>query len=214
MPFPMAPIIAAAAAMVIGVVFALPAVRIRGLPVAVVTLALAVALEAVWFRNVDLVSIDGKDITGPSLFGARPVGRLRSRLPAARLLPSSSSWSSSAIAVGVSKLRTSRLGAAMLAVRANERAAAAAGINVVRTKIARVRHRRVHRRPGGLDARVQAGQRHRRVVQRYLGLSLFATATSPGITSVSGAMVAGVLAIDGVLVTFLRTMSTSGRGTR
>src|SRR3546814_7378422 len=40
-----------------------------------------------------------------------------------------------ATAIGVAWLRTSRLGSAMLAVRANERSAAAAGISVTRVKI-------------------------------------------------------------------------------
>ena len=39
------------------------------------------------------------------------------------------------VGVGVAKLRTSRLGSEMLAVRANERSAAGAGINVVRVKL-------------------------------------------------------------------------------
>ena len=39
------------------------------------------------------------------------------------------------VALGVSWLRTSRLGTAMLAVRSDERSAAAAGINVVRVKL-------------------------------------------------------------------------------
>ncbi|NED70697.1 ABC transporter, partial [Streptomyces sp. SID10244] len=41
-PFPIAPILAALVATVVGVVVGLPALRIRGLPVAVVTLGLAV----------------------------------------------------------------------------------------------------------------------------------------------------------------------------
>src|SRR5690606_37290002 len=53
-PFPLAPLLAALGATAIGVVVGLPALRIRGLLVAVVTLTLAVALEAVWFRNNDL----------------------------------------------------------------------------------------------------------------------------------------------------------------
>ncbi|SDU26814.1 Branched-chain amino acid ABC-type transport system, permease component [Gordonia westfalica] len=50
-PFPIAPVSAALVATVVGVVVGLPALRIRGLPVAVVTLSLAVFLEAFWFRN-------------------------------------------------------------------------------------------------------------------------------------------------------------------
>jgi len=71
-PFPLAPVVAALAATVIGVVVGLPALRIRGLPVAIVTLSLAVALQALWFQNVDLVGSAGKTITAPRLFGFAP----------------------------------------------------------------------------------------------------------------------------------------------
>ena len=42
-PFPIAPILAALGAMVVGVIVGLPAIRVRGLFVAVVTLAMAYA---------------------------------------------------------------------------------------------------------------------------------------------------------------------------
>ena len=68
-PFPLAPILAALGATVIGVVVGIPALRIRGLPVAIVTLSLAVAVQAVWFQNTDLVGSAGKSVTEPKLFG-------------------------------------------------------------------------------------------------------------------------------------------------
>ena len=52
-------------ATVVGVVVGLPALRIRGLPVAVVTLSLAVFLEAFWFRNNEFNGgIDGAVVQG------------------------------------------------------------------------------------------------------------------------------------------------------
>jgi ABC-type branched-subunit amino acid transport system ATPase component/ABC-type branched-subunit amino acid transport system permease subunit len=201
-PFPVAPILAALAATAIGVVFALPAVRVRGLPVAVVTLALAVALEAAWFRNTDLVTSSGKDITGPELLGIDLTigqGAAYPRLAFCLLVLGVLV----AVAVGVSKLRTSRLGSAMLAVRANERAAAAAGIDVVRTKIAAFA---IGAFIAGLAGSMLAYKQGNVTVASfsvYLGLSLFATSYLTGITSVSGALVAGVLAIDGIMVSLL-----------
>ncbi len=70
MPFPLAPLLAALVATVIGVAVGLPALRLRGLTLGVVTLALAYAIEAVWFRNVDIVPSSGARVTPPSLFGA------------------------------------------------------------------------------------------------------------------------------------------------
>ncbi|MDH3060262.1 ABC transporter permease, partial [Gordonia alkanivorans] len=134
-PFPIAPVLAALAATVVGVVVGLPALRIRGLPVAVVTLSLAVFLEAFWFRNNEFNGgIDGAVVKDPSLFGL-DLG-----------IGSGSTYPNIAfgilclivltlVGLGVARLRTSRLGASMLAVRANERSAAAAGVNVSRTKL-------------------------------------------------------------------------------
>ena len=60
-----------------------------------------------------------------------------------------------ALCLLVANLRRSVLGQQMLAVRANERAAAATGINVARVKITAYAHLLVHRRYGGVDVRLQ-----------------------------------------------------------
>ena len=69
-PFPIAPLLAATAAAVVGVVVGLPALRLRGLTLGVVTLALAFGLEAIWFRNTDLGRAPfGNTVEQPELFG-------------------------------------------------------------------------------------------------------------------------------------------------
>jgi ABC-type branched-subunit amino acid transport system permease subunit len=135
LPFPIAPLVAALVATVLGVVVGLPALRIRGLTVAVVTLTLAYTLEAVWFRNLDFVTSSGIEIKTPKLFGydlgigsGADYPRVRFGLLCLLVLVG--------VALAVAKLRNSRLGSQMLAVRANERSAAAAGIDVVRVKLA------------------------------------------------------------------------------
>src|SRR5690606_35768342 len=123
------------AATVVGVVVGLPALRIRGLLVGVVTLTLAVTVEALWFRNNDLNGgSSGAKVAAPELFGLDlAAGRgLAFPRPAFSLLCLAVL---TVTAVGVAKLRTSGLGSAMLAVRANERSASAAGISVVRVKV-------------------------------------------------------------------------------
>ena len=197
-PFPIAPLLAALGAMVIGVIVGLPALRIRGLPVAVVTLALAVALEAVWFRNSDLVSSSGKNVTGPSLFGfnlrvgsGNAYPRMEFCLLVLVVLV--------AVAIGVAKLRTSRLGSAMLAVRANERSAAAAGIDVVRTKLAAFAIGAFIAGVGGSLLAYKQGNVTFDSFDAVLGLSVFATAYLAGITSVSGGILAGILGFEGLV---------------
>jgi ABC-type branched-subunit amino acid transport system ATPase component/branched-subunit amino acid ABC-type transport system permease component len=211
LPFPLAPIVAALGATVIGVVIAIPAVRIRGLPVAVVTLALAVALEAIWFKNSDLVSSSGKTVTGPSLFGIDLSPGLGTKayprpgfcVAVVVLLVM--------VATGVALLRRSALGARMLAVRANERSAATAGIDVVRTKIVAFA---IGAFIAGL-AGSMLGYLHGNVsvdsFSVFLGLSVFATVYLAGITSVSGGITAGMLGAGGIVFTSLDHALSLGR---
>ena len=202
-PFPIAPIVAAGGAMLIGVVVGLPAVRIRGLPLAAVTLSLAVAVQAVWFDNSDLVSSSGKDVKGPTLFGldlrvgsGAAYPRLAFCLMALAVLI--------AVALSVAKLRTSRLGAAMLAVRANERSAAATGINVVVVKLGAIAIAAFIAGIGGSLLAYQQTNVSSAQFDAILGLGLFATAYTAGVTSVSGGILAGMLAFTGIAYYFMK----------
>jgi ABC-type branched-subunit amino acid transport system ATPase component/branched-subunit amino acid ABC-type transport system permease component len=197
-PFPIAPVLAALVAMVVGVVVGLPALRIRGLPVAVVTLALAVAVQALWFQNTDIVGPSGKNIHGPTFFGLNlEVGsgvaypRIAFCLMVLVVVV--------LVGASVARLRTSRLGSAMLAVRANERSAAAAGIDVVRTKIAAFGIAAFIAGIGGSLLAYKQGNVTFDSFDVILGLTLFATVYLAGITSVSGGLLAGVLGTGGIV---------------
>jgi ABC-type branched-subunit amino acid transport system ATPase component/ABC-type branched-subunit amino acid transport system permease subunit len=202
-PFPIAPILAALAATVIGVIVGLPALRIRGLPVAVVTLALAVALEAFWFRNNDLNGgIQGAPIGPPTIFSldlgvgsgdAYP--RLAFGIFCLIVLL--------AVGVGVAVLRRSRLGAAMLAVRANERSAAAAGIDVPRTKIVAFAIGAFIAGLGGALLGYAQTLASPDTFTAIGGLGLFATVYIAGATSLAGGVAAGIIAPGGILFILL-----------
>jgi sulfate-transporting ATPase len=197
-PFPVAPILAALGATVIGVVVGLPALRIRGLLVAVVTLSLAVTLEAVWFRNNDLNGgTEGLNVPAPRLFGLDlgiGAGEGYPR-PAFGLLCLGVLV---LIALGVVWLRISRLGSAMLAVRANERSAAATGISVVRTKLIGFALGAFIAGIGGCLLAYKQTNVTWESYSALLGLLVFSTAYLAGITSVSGALAAGVLTAGGI----------------
>jgi ABC-type branched-subunit amino acid transport system ATPase component/ABC-type branched-subunit amino acid transport system permease subunit len=197
-PFPLAPVVAALAAAVIGVVVGLPALRIRGLPVAIVTLSLAVALQALWFQNVDLVGSAGKSIATPKLFGLSLGPGSGSEYPrpqfclmvlAVLIL----------VALSVAFVRRSPLGSAMLAVRANERSAAASGINVVATKIAAFAIAAFIAGIGGSLYGYRLGTVTWDSFDVLLGLGFFATVYVAGVTSVSGGVLAGMLAAGGLV---------------
>ena len=196
-PFPIAPLLAALGAMAVGVVVLLPALRIRGLSVAVVTLTLGVAIEAVWFRNAQYAGTSGKDVVGPRLFGLDLRAQVGTNFPRIQfgllvliVLVS--------VALGVARLRTSRLGSEMLAVRANERSAAGAGVDVVRVKLIAFAIGSFIAGLGGSLIGYFQGNVTFDAFTALVGLSIFATAYIGGITSVSGGLVAGLLAVGGL----------------
>ena len=196
-PFPIAPLLAAGVATVVGVVVGLPALRIRGLPVAVVTLALAVSLQAFWFHNPDYNGgFNGAPISTPSLFGIK----FRVDVQSNRLAFGFMCLTVLAlVAIGVALLRRSRLGAAMAAIKANERSAAAVGIDVARTKIAAFA---IASYIAGLGGCLLAYQQQSAIPTTFdsiAGLGLFATAFLAGITSVYGGILAGIIAGGGIL---------------
>ncbi|HET6954592.1 MAG TPA: branched-chain amino acid ABC transporter permease/ATP-binding protein [Acidimicrobiales bacterium] len=197
-PFPFAPLLAALAATVLGVVVGLPALRLRGLTLGVVTLALAYAIEAVWFRNTQIVSSDGASVIQPELLGldlsvgtGRAFPRIEFGLLCLVVLVG--------VAWGVARLRTSALGSAMLAVRANERSAAGIGVNVVRVKVLSFA---LASFIAGLGGSLLAYRRSVVTFDSFTafgGLTLLSTAYLAGITSVYGGILAGVLASGGIV---------------
>ncbi|ADP83407.1 branched-chain amino acid ABC transporter permease/ATP-binding protein [Pseudofrankia inefficax] len=197
-PFPFAPLLAALGATVLGVVIGLPALRLRGLTLGVVTLALAYAIEAVWFRNTQIVSTEGGKVTQPKLFGldlqigsGHAFPRLAFGLLVLVVLV--------AVAFGVARLRMSALGSAMLAVRANERSAAGIGINVVRIKVISFAIGSFIAGLGGALLAYRFGVVTFDSYSAVGGLSLLTVAYLAGVTSVWGGVNAGILSSSGII---------------
>ncbi|MFC8531291.1 ATP-binding cassette domain-containing protein [Nocardia sp. NPDC057227] len=202
-PFPLAPLAAALVTAAIGVLFGLPALRTRGLPLMVGTLTLAVFLDAFWFQNSAVNGgLTGAPVPAPGIFGLDlGIGAGQSYPRAAFALLCLGVLL--AVAVGVALLRRSGLGAAMLAVRANERAAAAAGVDVRRTKLTAFG---LGAFIAGLGGALLAYQQTLATAPTYpvfAGLGLFAIAYVTGITSVTGAVLAGLLGAGGFAFTLL-----------
>ncbi|WP_439031675.1 ABC transporter permease subunit [Gordonia terrae] len=198
-PFPFAPIIAAVVATVLGVVVGLPALRVRGLPLTVVTLALAVFLEAFWFRNPSLNGgVTGAPIDTPRFLGidlgigaGENYPRLAFGVLCLIVLV--------LVGLGVAWLRRSTLGTDMLAVRANERSAAATGIDVSRTKLAAFGIGAFIAGLGGSLLGYQQTLATAESFTVFLGISLFAVMYIAGITSITGGILAGLMAPGGLL---------------
>lgn len=197
LPFPIAPFVAALAATVIGVLVAVPALRLRGIALGVVTLAFAYAIEAVWFRNTDIVGTRGAPIATPKLFGIDLGIGLGKTFPSLNF-GFLCLFTLLLMGVGVALLRRSPLGSAMLAVRANERSAAGVGVNVVRVKIGAFA---ISSFIAGCGGCLMAYRRTTVTFESFSaigGLALLATVYLAGITSVWGGVLSGVLAAGGL----------------
>jgi len=212
-PFPVAPFLAAAAACLIGVAVGLPALRTRGSNLAVLTLAAAVAAEELVFK-APLVSggLRGSPIPRPSLAGVdlAITGRRPGQFPtvsfglfALTVL--------AALALGVAALRRRPLGRRMLAVRANERAASAAGIDPVATKLLAFGLSAFCAGVAGALIAYQQGTVSFESFGVFVSLSYLAVAYVGGVASIAGALVGGSLVAGGILFTAVEDVAGLGR---
>jgi branched-chain amino acid transport system permease protein len=202
--FPGGAIAGTLAATALGFAAGASALRVRGVSLAVVTLAAAVAIEQFGFAN----STWGAGATGspvPELqllgidLGSRASFRgLDGDLPSPIL-----GFVVLAIVVGlgllVANLRRSGLGRRMLAVRANERAAAAAGIDVRNTKFAAYALASFIAGIGGTLYGYALGSVSAERFGILIALGFVAFAYVGGITLVSGAVIGGLIATSGVI---------------
>src|SRR6185295_13772294 len=138
--FPWGPLAGSAAAVVVGLLVGVSALRVRGVSLAVVTLAGEIAIEQFGFANSRWgAGPSGSPVGQPRLFGFAIGGNAKYRGLDGKLPSPVIGFvylvAVIALCLLVANLRRAVLGQQMLAVRANERAAAAAGINVARVKI-------------------------------------------------------------------------------
>ncbi|MFF0043028.1 ATP-binding cassette domain-containing protein [Streptomyces mirabilis] len=132
-PFELALLAGVLGTVPIGLLFALPAVRTRGVNLAIITLGLGTTLEAMIFQNTELSTTPGSDgiaVGHQTLFGTSISGVDHPQRYAAVVLVLFV-----AAALVVANVRRSRTGRRLVAVRANERAAAALGIDVRAAKL-------------------------------------------------------------------------------
>lgn len=132
-PFELALLAGVLGTVPIGLLFALPAVRTRGVNLAIITLGLGTTLETMVFQNTDLSTTPGSDgiaVGKQTLFGIDISGVDHPQRYAAVVLVMFV-----AATLVVANVRRSRTGRRLIAVRANERAAAALGIDVRAAKL-------------------------------------------------------------------------------
>lgn len=202
LPFPFGMIVAALVATALGIVVGVPALRIRGAQLAVVTLAAALAIQSFVFNNPSLTPAQGNLIADPTLFGIDLGVREGTDLVTWRFALMV------LVVVAVCTLAVLRImggatGRAMLAVRSNERAAASVGIDVARTKLLGFAVSAFLAGIGGCLIGYSRGQLSAGSFTVMIGLTVLAMTYVGGITSVSGAFLAGIAGPLGVGYVFL-----------
>lgn len=131
-PFLPAYIVAVVAAVPIGVLFALPAIRAKGINLAIVTLAMAVTVSDLLFGNSSIIGSQAGTPVGESesFFGLNINAVTHAQRYVIFCLVIFA-----VCAIGIANMRRGSAGRRLIAVRTNERAAAALGINVFAVKI-------------------------------------------------------------------------------
>ena len=202
--FPLAPLIAIAVATVLGLLVAVSALRVRGVSLAVVTLAAAVAIEQFGFANSTWGGGSGASpVPPPKLFGFSlgPDSSFRGlddKLPS----PVFGFFTLAvivALALLIANVRRSSVGRQMLAVRSNERAAAAAGINVTAVKLTAFGLSALIAGMAGVMYSYEFGGVNSARFGALAALGLLAFAYVGGITMISGAMFAGLISTGGLV---------------
>jgi branched-chain amino acid transport system permease protein len=202
--FPVAALAGIAVAVVIGLITAVSAVRVRGVSLAVVTLAGAVAIQNFGFVNSTWGGgLAGSPVPGPKWFGLdlgpqAPFRGIDGNLPSPVF-----GWVALACCVlsmiGIGYVRRGRLGQRMLAVRSNERAAAAAAINPRTVKLAAFGIAAFIAGLAGVLYAYNFGSVSADRFGAVTALSLIAFAYAGGITQISGAVFAGLISAQALI---------------
>jgi ABC-type branched-subunit amino acid transport system permease subunit len=201
---PFSLILAGLCAVPVGLVIGLPALRLRGVNLAVVTLGFAAAMDALIFSSMGFAGgTAGLPIKAPHLLGlnlAANVGSSTNRpIFGVMVLVV-------VILIGllVARLRRGPAGRMLLAIRSNERAAGSVGINVAQGKLMAFALAAFIAGIGGALTGYLQGELTADSFAAFTSISLLAIVFVAGVGRIAGAVVAGVMfSAAGLFVTFL-----------
>src|SRR5919112_1225110 len=202
--FPLAPVLGAGVAVLLGLVAAVSALRVRGVSLAVVTLGAAVAIAQFGFINQTWGGgASGSPVPEPHLLGL-DLGPQSSFRGLDGSLPSPVfGWLVLAVTIGlcllVASVRRGSLGQRMLAVRSNERAAAAAAVDVRNVKLIAFGISAFIAGVAGTLYAYNFGSVSASRFDVITALGLIAFAYAGGITLVSGAIFAGLISTEALM---------------
>ncbi len=198
--FPFSPLAAVLLTGVLGALVGLPAVKVRGLNLAILTLGAAVAIQELLFKWTWFVGDAGRaEVPDPAFGGVNltingpgdAYPRAAFGLLCAGVLL--------VCGLAVANLRKGATGLSWLAVRANEQAAAAAGVNVRGAKLSGFALSAMLAGLGGCLLAYQRLALSADSFSVFSSLSLVALTYLAGIAAMSGSLTAGLLAPVGLL---------------
>jgi ABC-type branched-subunit amino acid transport system permease subunit len=203
-PFPFDMLLAALFAVPLGLLIGVPALRLRGVNLAVVTLAAAFAIDALLFNNEGFSGgLRGSDIPPPTIFGL-DLGIAKGDSYPRVIFGVFVLVVVCLVGLLVARLRNAPAGRMFIAVRSNERAASAVGINVARTKLLAFGLSAFIAGLGGCLFAYQQQTISPPSFAVFTSLGLLAVTYVAGVGRIAGAVVAGVmLSSTGLMVTAL-----------
>lgn len=207
-PFLLGALAGVAGAAVAGMLVGLPALRTRGVNLAVITFGLGFAIQALIFRNPDLAASpasSGINVNAPTIFGYSVDPFID---------PEAYSFMCLIVLIAVvavvANLRRSRTGRRLLAVRTNERAAASLGIAVFPAKLYAFALAAAIAAVGGvLLAFTSATIQYFALFDPFQSVFLVALVVIGGLGYLSGPQWAGVMATGGLGIYFIGQINDS-----
>jgi len=203
-PFPWAPLVGIAAAVVLGLVTAVSALRVRGVSLVIVTLAGAVAISNFFFNNSAIgAGTSGSPVPNLEFLGLN-LGPNSSFRGLDGNIPSPVfGWVALVITVlvclMVGYVRRGGIGLRMLAVRSNERASAAAAVSPRNVKLIAFGISSFIAGVAGALYAYSSGSVSPNSFDAVTSLSLIAFAYAGGIALISGAVFAGLISSQALL---------------
>ncbi|HEY7967056.1 MAG TPA: ATP-binding cassette domain-containing protein [Solirubrobacteraceae bacterium] len=203
-PFPWAPLLGIAAAVVLGLVTAISALRVRGVSLVIVTLAGAVAISNFFFNNTAIgAGSSGSPVPNLSFLGLNLSPNSSFRGLDGNIPSPVFGW----VALGITLLmclmvgyvRRGGIGMRMLAVRSNERASAAAAVSPRNVKLIAFGISSFIAGVAGALYAYSAGSVSPNSFDAVTSLSLIAFAYAGGIALISGAVFAGLISAQALL---------------
>jgi len=210
--FPWSLILAGLCAVPVGLVIGLPALRLRGVNLAVVTLGFAAAMDAVVFNLHGFIGgTAGLPIPAPRLPGLS-LGISQGRDYPRVIFGVVVLVVVILLGLLVARLRRGPAGRMLLAIRSNERAAGSVGINVAQGKLMAFGLAAFIAGIGGALTGYLQGELTSDSFAAFTSIGLLAIVFVAGVGRIAGAVVAGVMfSAAGLFVTFLNIHLNVGK---